>query len=507
MQQMMRMTLRQTFFIGFMVAFGFLVLIAMIDPTQNNAQDETENKDENIDKNEIEESLAEILKTELLDGAITSVHVRKASDASVVFDHLGTMNLHPASNMKIITAAVALEVLGPEYEFSTDFLTDGSIENGILDGNLYIQGKGDPTLTAEDLIEIASQLKAEGIEKITGDVIADDSWYDDVRYSQDLNWSDEYNYTGSAISALSLSPNEDYDAGTVQIYVGGDRPIGEAPTITLKPENDYVKIENNATVASGSEVEGITIDREHGTNKIIIEGSINENQHVAFWRSVWEPTNYTLHVFNQILADEGVEMEGEAKVGSTNEDATVILTRNSPPLADLMIPFMKNSNNTLGEIFVKEMGKLIHDEGSWEQGLEVVHTTLEEAFELDMSQILLRDGSGMSHKTLVPADKLTKLLYEAQEKEWFPIFEASQPVAGEDAKEVGGTLAHRMKEEPLKGNVKAKTGSLTGVNTLSGFFTGASGEEYIFSVMINNYIEGYIPRVVDEIMLLLVEEL
>src|SRR5699024_7320867 len=161
--------------------------------------------------------------------------------------------------------------------------------------------------------------------RITGDIIADDTWYDDVRYSPDLTWSDEYNYTGAAISALTLSPNEDYDAGTVQIFVGGTTGIGETAEITVNPENDYVKIKNNANVVAGPEAEGITIDRKHGSNEIIVEGSIGVDKHVAYWRSVWEPTNYVLHVFAQVLEAEGIKVEGKTKVAETPESADVII--------------------------------------------------------------------------------------------------------------------------------------------------------------------------------------
>ncbi|MFD2044676.1 D-alanyl-D-alanine carboxypeptidase/D-alanyl-D-alanine-endopeptidase [Ornithinibacillus salinisoli] len=449
----------------------------------------------------------QLLEDERLDGAITAVSIRKASDGELLYSHDGDIQVHPASNQKMLTAISALETLGPDYRFSTEVLTDGELKGKVLQGNLYVKGKGDPTLLKEDFDQFAKELKQQGIHKIKGNLVGDDSWYDDVRLSTDLNWDDEWNYTGAQISALTISPNEDYDAGTVIVEVYPGEKAGDSPVVNLTPKTDYLTIVNKAETVGKGEAKNISIDREHGTNNIIIEGEIPvDGSRSRAWRTVWEPTGYALDVFKKSLEEQGIELIGNSNVtvGITPEEATVLTSKQSMTIEDLFIPFMKLSNNGHGEVLVKEMGQFVHGEGSWSKGLEVMREELSQ-HDLNMDSILLRDGAGMSHKNLIPADQITKLLYEVQDASWYPVFENALPVAGEPDRLVGGTLRNRMTGESTKGNVKAKTGSLTGVNTLSGYVTSTDGEKLIFSIMMNNYISGSMTPVQDAIATVLAE--
>ena len=452
----------------------------------------------------LEEKLDQILDDPLLDRAIVGVSVRKADNGEELYQNDGDIRLHPASNMKILTAAAALEILGSDYTFETEVLTDGKIQRrlGVLDGNLYLKGYGDPTLLKQDFENMAKALKEKGITQVQGDLIADDTWYDDVRLSQDLNWSDEPFYTGAQVSALTLSPNADYDTGTVIVEVTAGDNVGDKPKVNLEPYTNFVQIENRATTVAAGESKSIRIEREHGTNRIIIEGRMPLDGTMSrSWVSVWEPSLYAADVFKQALEAEGITFKVRAKVerGVTPEDAEVLVSHTSMPLKDILIPFMKLSNNGHGEMLTKEMGQAVHSEGSWDEGLKVIKDVAVQ-YGIDGSSILLRDGSGMSHKTYIPASELSEFLYNIQDAPWYDDFEYSLPVAGNSERFVGGTLRNRMKGEPTENNVFAKTGSLTSVNTLSGYVDTVEGERLIFSIMMNNYISGSMTPIQDAIV-------
>lgn len=455
----------------------------------------------------LSEQIDEIVSDTRLDGSITGVSIRRANNGEAIYSHSGDIRLHPASNEKILTAASALDVLGPDYRFSTEVLTDGKLKGKVLKGNLYLKGKGDPTLMKDDLNQFAKELKKKGIHKIKGDLIGDDSWFDDVRLSTDLNWDDESFYTGAQISALTLSPNDDYDSGTVIVEVYPGEKAGAIPEIKLVPETDYLNVVNKAKTVGKNESKDISIEREHGTNTIVIEGEIPvDGARTRVWRSVWEPTGYALDVFKKSLEEQGIQLIGKskAKVGVTPEKATVLTSKQSMPLEELYIPFLKLSNNGHAEVLVKEMGKFVHGEGSWDKGIEVMEDKLAK-FGVNTDTVMLRDGSGMSHKNLIPAEELTKFLYEIQDESWFPVFKNALPVAGESERLVEGTLRDRMTGDSTKGNVIAKTGSLTGVSTLSGYVTSKDGEKLIFSIMMNNYKTGPMTEIQDEIATTLAE--
>ena len=457
----------------------------------------------------LDDKVDRILDNKLLNGTVTGISIRSADSGELLYSESGDIRLHPASNMKLLTAAAALATLGPEYRFATEVWTDGEVQGNVLHGNLYLKGKGDPTLMKEDLDQFAIDLQNQGIRRIKGNVIADDNWFDDVRLSQDLNWSDESFYTGAQVSALTLSPNKDYDAGTVIVEVNPTEEIDGQAEVTLTPETDYVTIINKTKIVDGKEDKDITIKREHGTNNIIVEGKVPVNAASSkSWIAVWEPAGYAADVFKKSLEEKGIGFAGLPEVmnGITPESATLLTSKKSIPLEQLFIPFMKLSNNGHAEVLVKEMGKIFNGEGSWEKGLEVMEQIAAD-LGMDTDTMMIRDGSGMSHKNMVPADQWTHLLYDIQDAEWFDVFKNSLPIAGEEERLIGGTLRNRMMEGPAKGNVIAKTGSITGVSGLSGYVTSKDGEKLIFSFLINNFLGDAkeIRKIEDELATMLVE--
>ncbi|WP_404452309.1 D-alanyl-D-alanine carboxypeptidase/D-alanyl-D-alanine-endopeptidase [Virgibacillus necropolis] len=438
----------------------------------------------------LQRQLDEYIKSEPhLAGALIGISVRSAATGDVIYEHNGDTRMQPASNMKLFTGATALSILGRDHTFTTEILADGPIMAGTIQGNLYLKGKGDPTLLSTDFTDFTKEISEHGVTKINGDIIADDTWYDDIRISPDLIWDDEQYYYGAQISALTVSPNSDYDAGSVIVEVLPGSSVGEKPEVSVSPQTNYVEIVNHARTVPSGEEEEIKVGREHGTNVITINGSIPvDSGAIKEWMAVWEPTGYALDLFQQSLKSQGISWTGDVKVGNAPDTAEVLIAHESMPLSELLVPFMKLSNNVHAEVLVKEMGKVIKGEGSWKKGLEVME---EELLKLGMNieTMKIRDGSGISSINQIPPNQISKLLYVVQKKDWFPAFIHSLPVAGAEDRMVGGTLQNRMEEISNHATIQAKTGTIHSVSSLSGYINSRESETIIFSIVSNHLLD------------------
>ncbi|PQD95725.1 D-alanyl-D-alanine carboxypeptidase/D-alanyl-D-alanine-endopeptidase [Pradoshia eiseniae] len=451
--------------------------------------------------------ITNVLKHEELKGSITGISIRNATTGEIIYEKNGDTRLRPASSMKLVTGATALKLLGDNYRFKTEVYADKRARNGVLTGNLYLKGYGDPTLTVDDLDRISDQLKKKGIRRIKGNLIADDTWYDDTRLSLDLPWSDEQEYYGAQISGLTLSPDTDYDAGTVIVQVTPAAKEGKAPTITVSPQTSYVKIYNKAETGNTDSKKTIKITRKHGTNQLYITGSIPKNASASkSWMAVENPSGYTLDIFKRSLAKSGITVTGKAVNGKLKPGAIMLAADQSPQLKEIMKPYLKLSNNTISEVLVKEAGRVAGKEGSWEEGLAVIQDHYE-YLGLKERDILMRDGSGVSHVSLITPNSLSNLLYQAQSKPWYTTYYDSLPVAGISDRTVGGTLRNRMRGTPAEGKIIAKTGSISTVSSLSGYVKGDTGNKYTFSIIINNAIdEDGLKDIEDEIAIILASD-
>lgn len=320
-----------------------------------------------------------------LEGAISGISVRDTSDSSLLYEHQADIRLTPASNMKLLTSAIALDILGETHTFPTDIWIDGSIQKKTLHGNLYLRGTGDPTLLEEDFAALAKQVKKAGIHTIRGQLAADDTWYDDTRYSIDLPWSDEDQYYGAQISALTASPNQDYDAGTVILEVKPGKKAGQKATYDIIPKTSVPQVINQVKTVPEGGKKKISFKRSHGTNKITLTGTIPVKASVSRqWVALWEPSSYALDLMKRALKAEGIHVKGQLKTKQVPKKAKKIATHSSMPLSELLVSMMKLSNNTHAEILLKELGKQVKNKGSFDDGLDVMNERLP-AFGIDSS--------------------------------------------------------------------------------------------------------------------------
>ncbi|MEV3859322.1 D-alanyl-D-alanine carboxypeptidase/D-alanyl-D-alanine-endopeptidase [Streptomyces sp. NPDC050095] len=452
------------------------------------------------------EAIDSILGDPRMEGGAASVVVADAQTGETLYQHNPTGRLMPASNTKLATSAAAMSVLGPGYRFTTDVLAAGRVRGGVLDGDLYLRGTGDPTALAADYDKLAADVAAAGVKRVGGRLVADDTRFDAQRQGDTWGADDESSYYAAQISALSVAPDTDYDTGTVIVEVGPGKAAGDKPVVSVTPKTDYVHVDLSgaSTVAAGGE-DTIGVERQHGTNTIRVRGTVPVGGDTTKeWVTVWEPTGYAAAVFRDALARHGVRVAGPSRLGrATPAGAERLASHDSMALKDLLVPFMKLSNNMHAEILTKAMGyKTTGNPGSWGDGLAAVAGYLKGAG-VDATKIRQVDGSGLSRKDNFAARQLADLLLSVRDEPWYADWYASLPVACAPDRFVGGTLRSRMCGTPAALNARGKTGSLTGASALSGYVKDADGRELVYSVVQNNYLVSSVKPLEDAIVVTL----
>ncbi|RRO18385.1 D-alanyl-D-alanine carboxypeptidase/D-alanyl-D-alanine-endopeptidase [Saccharopolyspora rhizosphaerae] len=446
--------------------------------------------------------LDDILADPRLDGAQAGVVVRDPATDEVLYSRQATDRATPASNAKLFTAAAALEALGPDHRFRTQVLSDGAQQGATLQGDLYLRGTGDPTLLATDYDRLAAQIAEQGVREVRGRLLADDTWFDDVPLGTGWAWDDEpYSYS-APVSALSAAPDTDFDAGSAIVRVTPTSP-GQAPSVALDPGTGALTVDNRAITTADGEAD-ITTTRDHHSGRVVVTGTIPAGADpVEEWIAVPDATAYATDVFARALAARGISVTGTGE-GAAPQGARELAGRESMPLRELLVPFLKLSNNGHAEVLVKAMGRERAGEGSWAAGTRVLTEELR-GLGLNADALRMVDGSGLSRMDGLTPDQLAVLLDNAAQRPWAQVFRDALPIAGEPDRMVGGTLRNRMVGTAAAHNVHAKTGSLTGVTSLSGYVTTADGRELVFSVVFNDFLSAAPQDLEDAIAVRLAE--
>ncbi|MGY2400916.1 D-alanyl-D-alanine carboxypeptidase/D-alanyl-D-alanine endopeptidase [Pseudomonas sp. SDO5271_S396] len=435
-------------------------------------------------------TLEHLLTDPVLNGATVSLTVRDARSGSTLYQHNPRTRLIPASNLKLLTTAAAMEVLGPDYRFSTQLLSNGRQQGEVLAGNLYLRGLGDPTLQFADYQALAAQLASQGVRQVQGDLVFDDTWFDGERLGVDWSQDDESTYYGAQISALTVSPNTDFDAGTLQVTAKAPVMAGQPVSVVVSPSTDYVQLNNRAVSGPGN---SYAITRQHGTNLLQLSGALAPGKQNRQWVSVWEPTQLVANLFEQTLAQQGIKVLGRRVIGGASPaTATVLAEHRSAPLQTLITPLLKLSNNNMSEVLLKAMGRKVSNAGTAQAGVAAVADFMRRQG-LDPMTLSQVDGSGLSRRNLVSSQTLTDLLLATSRQPWFDAWYNALPIAGNPDRMTGGSLRYRLRDTAAENNLHAKTGSMAGVSSLSGYITDASGRRLVFSMVSNNYLSDAAP--------------
>ena len=430
-------------------------------------------------------TLDKLLSDPALQGATVSLMVRDARTGTTLYQHNPRTRLVPASNLKLLTTAAAMDVLGPQYRFATQLLSNGLRQGDRLTGNLYLRGLGDPSIQFADYQALAAQLASQGVRQVQGDLVFDDTWFDAERLGVDWSHDDETTYYGAQISALTVAPNTDFDAGSVLVTAKAPLHVGSPVGVEIYPPTDYLQLNNRAVSGPGN---SYVINRRHGTNLLQLSGAVAPGRQSQQLISVWEPTQLVANLFEQALAQQGIKVLGRRVMGGASPaGVTVLAEHQSAPLQELIVPLLKLSNNAMSEAVLKAMGRQTASSGTAAAGAVAVADFLKRQG-LDTSAVSQVDGSGLSRRNVVSSQTLTDLLLAASKQPWFDAWYNALPVAGNADRMTGGSLGYRLRGTAAENNLHAKTGSMAGVSSLSGYITDAHGRKLVFAMLTNNYV-------------------
>ncbi len=445
------------------------------------------------------EDLDALLTDPRLNGGLAGVVVRKAGTGEIVYSRNGDKRFNPGSNEKLLTSTAALDILGLDHKFTTSVSYKGTRAGGVVTGDLYLKGTGDPTATAAVYESLAAKVKAAGITKITGGVVGDDSWFDRVPLGTEWAWDDEQFGYAAQISALTVAVTDVYDTNSVRVATGPGAAAGQPAVVTMTPANTHVTIVNRAVTGAVGSARTIAVNRDHGRNTIVVSGSTPAGVPAPApnLRSVDDPATFAASLFRAALVKNGVTVvKPGTSLGGTPAGAVAVTSVQSMPLSQLLPAFLKLSNNGHAEILTKSIGRKVSGQGTWSAGLAGISTFLTGAG-VNASNLRMVEGAGLSRQDLVTPTEVTALLNGVQGRPWFSAWYGALPIAGAAGPLVGGTLENRMKNTAAQNNVHAKTGTLTSVSALSGYVTNAAGEKLVFSVLLKDYL-GAAPKSLED---------
>lgn len=382
----------------------------------------------------------------------------------------------PASTLKVFTAEAALLFLGPNFKFPTRFVTDAtSINNGTLNGNLYLVNSGDPTLTYYDVADLMTNLKSQRIQEITGNVYIDNTAYDQATTGPGWLWNDKKYCYGAPISASIINHN------CLSFKVTPAKYSGIAAHITTDPRLYYASIRNGIVTRShgGRRSCYVKLDGAEG-GAISVSGCMAKGHGSAGVTTViHDVLQYDKSLLQDLFRRAGIRVRGGITAGAASPESTELARHESKPLRQLISDMLKMSDNIIAGSLFKKIGEMYtHRPGTWESGSTAVSQILSKNADVDVWRLSLIDGSGLSrYNQVTPAQMLQVLDFAYHDSTNFD-FISALPVAGVD-----GTLKRRMKN--IAWRVRAKTGTIAGVVSLAGYAVSADKEPFAFVIMIN----------------------
>ena len=414
--------------------------------------------------------------------SVVSIAVSDVLTGREIFSKNGDEGMNPASNAKIVTAAAALKILGPEYRFNTTL--HGKVDGVAVKGPIYIKGHGDPSLSTKDLWEMVSALKDDGIRRVEGGVVVDDTYFDgeNLPYAFDQQ-PDEDNKFRAPVGAVSLNHN----ALGITIRPG---PSGMVKArVSLDPPGYAVLTNDTITIGQGAHNPKISSVSYEDRTRVRVWGQVPLGARpVTYYRRIDNPSLFTGYGLKAVLEEAGISVGGEVRVGTLPGGTSQLASHDSEPLSSVLWETGKMSNNFVTETVLKVIGaEAKGTPATWDGATTAVSELLAE-WGLEAGSYTYRNGSGLFDANRFSARQFVKVLSNAYLDAGIrPEFLSQLATGGVD-----GTIKSRYRRASAVRKVRAKTGTLADVSALSGYVFDRDGRRPIaFSILVNK-APGYV---------------
>jgi D-alanyl-D-alanine carboxypeptidase/D-alanyl-D-alanine-endopeptidase (penicillin-binding protein 4) len=445
-----------------------------------------------VDRNAIDR----VLDAAPMDQVHFGVYARDARSGRVLYSRNAHRKFVPASNQKILATAAAIYLLGPDYRFETALWATGPVEDGVLDGDLVLVGTGDPTLSrrywdsGEAAMEaLADSLLRAGIHQVRGALVADVSAWDSTTVGPTWEVEDLRSSYAATGGAFALEQGE-----LVLVITGGGSP-GEEADVSWSPRGDSDYVTPRVVTWPADSTTRARASYLPESRRLLVQGRIAVGVVDTVSVALRDPVRQAVATLSRVLAENEIEVEGGATVawetgallGTDCRSGAVrrcpaaapVAVLASPPMSEIIAGILEPSQNWMTEQLVRTLGAELGEEGSWSAGTEVVTRFLVEDVGVDSLDVAPRDGSGLSAYNLVTPRALVRILEHMASGPHAAIYRSAMAEPGEE----GSTLSRRL--EGLEGRVFAKTGTISNVNSLSGYLVREDGREVVFSVLSN----------------------
>lgn len=424
--------------------------------------------------------VSKLLAAQGLPAGSLSVFVQEVSERRPLLAVAATTPRNPASTIKLLTTFVSLDALGPAYTWETEVYSDGTLHDGRLNGDLIVKGYGDPFLVTEYLWKLLRGLRDRGLRDIVGDLVIDNGYFNP-------EVADSSVFDGKSHRAYNAVP----DAALVNFqsvhftFIPDERYRNVRIIADPWPSNLHVvnalRLKNGSCRGRRFRIGMQVLPRDEEV-KVRFSGDYPLACGTHRWnRVVLRPTQMLYGVMKTLWEDMGGSLGGELRIAALSDNAKLLYSLESRPLAELIRGMNKFSNNVMTRQLLLTLGAEYYGPpGTEHKGISAIKDWLQK-HDLRFASLALENGAGLSRSARISAEDLGHFLLTAYHSVYMPEFLSSLPLSGMD-----GTMHRRFRNDTLAGRVRAKTGTLDGVNALAGYLSGREDKTYVVVMMQNH---------------------